>query len=199
MNCYSPVASSYPRPFQYLFDCCMSPLSTHILLRIKVWYCLFCHFDPSTSNVHNLAMTLHKPDQLWWQNHDLHRILHRKEHLKFFWGALFLGDSPLKIPTFSRSYSERLERGPQCSARRRNFQKLLRTIVVLCIGYNPTGRNDTSSQYPRCLMQKTKKRPFCPTRGWFWVSAARHRGFWEEVSFRIRILQPICTHNSNST
>ena len=64
---------------------------------------------------------------------------------------------PPKIPTFSGSDSERLERGPQCSARRRNFQKPLRTIVVLRSGYIPTGRKCTSSQYPRCPMQKTKK------------------------------------------
>ena len=98
-----------------------------------------------------------KPDQIWWQNHDLHWILHPKKHLKFLGGALFLGGRSPKIPTFSGSDSERLERGPQCSARRRNFQKPLRTIVVLRSGYIPTGRNDTSSQYPRCPMQKTKK------------------------------------------
>ena len=34
MNCYSPVSPSYPRPFRSPFDCCISPLSTPILLRI---------------------------------------------------------------------------------------------------------------------------------------------------------------------
>ena len=98
-----------------------------------------------------------KLDQVWWQNHDLNWILHPKKHLKFFWGASFLGGGPPKIPTFSGSDSERLERGPQCSARRRNFQKPLHTIVVLRWGYNPTERNYISSQYPRCPMQKTQK------------------------------------------
>ena len=71
---------------------------------------------------------------------------------------------PPKIPTFSRSDLERLERGPQYSARRRNFQKILRTIVVLRIGYNPSQRNDASFQYPQCPNQENKKCHFCP----FW-------------------------------
>ena len=109
-----------------------------------------------------------------------------------FWGALFLEDSPPKIPTFSGSDSERLKRGSQCSAQRRSFQKPLRTIAVMRIDYNPTGRNDTSSQYPRCPMQeKTKKWLFCPTWGGFWVSVAGHRGFWEEVPFHFSIPHPI--------
>ena len=68
-----------------------------------------------------------------------------------------MGGRPFKFLTFSCSDPKSLERGPQCSARRRNFQKLLHTIVVLRIGYIPTGRNYTSSQYSQCPMQKTKK------------------------------------------
>ena len=48
-----------------------------------------------------------------------------------------MGGRPPKIPTFSGFDPERLERGPQYSARRRNFQKSLRTVAVLRWGYNP--------------------------------------------------------------
>ena len=51
-------------------------------------------------------------------------------------GVLFFGGRPPKVPTFSGSGPERLERGPQHSACRRNFQKSLRKFVVLRIGYN---------------------------------------------------------------
>ena len=102
-------------------------------------------------------MSLSYVDQVWRRNHDLHWILHPWKHLNFFGGVLFLGDRPPKIPTFSGSGPERLERGPQYSARRRNFQKSLRTFVVLRIGYNPRERNHASFQYPRCPNQKTKK------------------------------------------
>ena len=72
-----------------------------------------------------------KLDKVWWQNHDLHWILHPKKHLKLFGGLLFLRGSPPEIQTFSWSNPERLERGPQYSDRRSNFKKSLRTIVVL--------------------------------------------------------------------
>ena len=81
----------------------------------------------------------------------------RQSILNFLGVSYFFGGRPPKIPTFSGSEPKRLERGPQCSSRQRNFQKLLHTIVVLRIGYIPTGRNYTSSQYPQCPMQKTKK------------------------------------------
>ena len=68
-----------------------------------------------------------------------------------------MGDRPPRIPTSSGSDPERLERGPQCSSRRRKFRKLLHTIVVLRIGYIPTRRNYTSSLYPQCPMQKKQK------------------------------------------
>ena len=127
-----------------------------LLIYVKVWYCLFCHFDPSTSNAHNLAMS---SSQTKFDDKIMIYIEFciRKSILNLGGGALFLGVRPPKTLIFSGSDSERLERGPQCSARRRNFQKPLRTIVVLRWGYIPTGRNDTSSQYPRCPMQKTKK------------------------------------------
>ena len=98
-----------------------------------------------------------KLDQVWWQNHDLHWILHPKKHLKLFWGVLFMGGQAPKIPNFSVSDPERLERGPQYSARRRNFQKSQRTFVVLRWGYNPSTFRHVSRQNPRCPTQKTKK------------------------------------------
>ena len=113
-----------------------------------------------------------------------------RKSILIFLGVPFLGGGPPKIPPFSGSDSERLERGPQCSARRRNFQKSLRTIVVLRIVYNPTGTNDTSSQCG-APTKRPKKCRFCPTRSAFWVSVAGHRGFWEKVSFHFRIPKPI--------
>merc|ERR1711966_534173 len=80
-----------------------------------------------------------------------------KKHLKKIWGVLFLGGRPPKIPTFSGAAPERLERGPQDSARWRNFQKSQRTFVVLRIGYNPSTFRHVSRQNPRCPTQKTKK------------------------------------------
>ena len=59
----------------------------------------------------------------------------RQSILNFLGVSYFFGGRPPKIPTFSGSEPKRLERGPQCSSRRRNFQKLLHTIVVLRIGY----------------------------------------------------------------
>ena len=104
--------------------------------------------------------------------------------------ALFLGGGPPKIPTFSGSDSERLERGPQCSARRRNLQKPLRTIVVLRIAYNPTRRNDSSSQYPRCPHQKNKNDGFCPTRGGFLTLGSRtSRVLGENSDMYVRLFE----------
>ena len=71
----------------------------------------------------------------------------------------FWGGSP-PIQTFIGSYSEHLHRGPHCSTHWRNIPKSLHTIVVLRIGYNSRGRNNTSFQYLRCPIQQTKKRPF---------------------------------------
>ena len=71
--------------------------------------------------------------------------------------SCFFGGRPPKIPTFSGSAPERLERGPQYSARRRNFQKSQRTFVVLRLGYNPSTFRYVSRQNPRCPTQKTKK------------------------------------------
>ena len=81
----------------------------------------------------------------------------RKSILNFLGCLIFGGQPPPKIPTYSGSDPERLERGPQYSARRRNFQKSPRTFVVLRIGYNPREKNCSSFQYPRCPTQKTKK------------------------------------------
>ena len=44
-----------------------------------------------------------------------------------FWECLIFGIRPSKISIFSGSDPERLERGPQCLARRKSFQKPLRT------------------------------------------------------------------------
>merc|ERR1711966_210163 len=82
---------------------------------------------------------------------------HPKKHLKILGEVLFLGGRPLKIPTFSGSDPERLERGPLYSARRRNFQKSPRTFVVLRTGYNPSTFRHVSRQNPRCPTQKNKK------------------------------------------
>ena len=82
-----------------------------------------------------------------------------KSILNFLGVSYFWGDSP-QIPTFSGFDPKCLERGPQYSARRRNFQKSQLTFAVLRIGYNPSQRNYTSFQYPRCPIQKTKKSAF---------------------------------------
>ena len=81
----------------------------------------------------------------------------QKRILKFFGGSYFLGERLLNIPTFSRSDPKRLERGPQYSDRRRNFQKSQRTFVVLRWGYNPSTFRHVSRQNPRCPTQKTEK------------------------------------------
>ena len=72
-----------------------------------------------------------------------------------------MGRRSPKIPTFSGSAPERLKRGPQYSARWRNFQKSQPTFVVLRIDYNPSTFRHVSRQNPRCLTQKTKKCRFC--------------------------------------
>ena len=69
---------------------------------------------------------------------------------------------PPKIPTFSGSHSKRLERGPQYSVSRRNFQTSPCMFVVLRLSYNPSQRNDASFQYLRRPTQKAKKVPFRP-------------------------------------
>ena len=76
-----------------------------------------------------------------WREKDRCRLTdnmarHAKSELNMFSDGRKL-KSPVKkhkIPTFSGSGSERLERGPQYAARRRNFQKSLITFVVLRIG-----------------------------------------------------------------
>ena len=108
----------------------------------------------------------------------------RKSILKLF-GVSFLGGKVPKILTFSGSAPERLERGPQYSARRRNFEKRQRTFVVLRLGYNPSQRNDASFQNPRCPTQKNKKKcRFCPfwhcfqPNGWGTVGIGMRRNFF---------------------
>ena len=91
------------------------------------------------------------------------------------------GRSP-KIPTFSGSDPERLERGPQCFARRRNFQKSPHAFVVLRLGYNPSQRKYTSSfQYPCCPNQKTKM--FLPVLALFSTKWLGHSSFQDKLSF----------------
>ena len=102
--------------------------------------------------------------------------MHPKKHLKKFGGVLFFGGRPPKIPTFRGCAPERLERGPQSSAHRRNFQKTQCSFVVLRCGYNPSMFHHVSSQHPRCPTQKNKKSAvFCPFRHRFqpngWVTA----------------------------
>ena len=127
----------------------------------------------------------------WRQKYDQHWVLHSKKHPKFFEGVLVLEGNPPEIPIFSGFDPERLERGPQYSARRRNFQKIPRTFVVLRWGYNPSQRNDASLQYPRCpkQKQKTKKVPFSAILAAFSTRWLEHRGFQNEASFRWLILQ----------
>ena len=142
-------------------------------LTSKVWYCLFCHFDRSTSNVNNLVMTLNQTkfdDKIIIIEFCIRKIVLTFLGMPY----IFLGGGTAKSLTFCESGSEYLERGPQCLARWRNFQKPLRTIVVLRIGYNLTGRNDTSSQYPQCLNQKNGR--FCPTQGGGGASRVSGRG-----------------------
>ena len=104
-----------------------------------------------------------EPDRTSWHPHP-----HPKKYLNFFGGVLFLGGMSPKTPTFTGSDPERLERGPQYSARRRTFQKSPRTFVVLRLGDNPSQRKCTSFQYPQCPNEKkTKKCRFCPFRHWF--------------------------------
>ena len=105
--------------------------------------------------------------------------------VSYFWGA-----SPPKSRLLAGlTDPERLERGPQHSARRRNFKKTLRTIVVLRWGYTPREKKCSSSQYPRCPDQKTKKVPFLPVSAPFSAKWVGHHGFQDELHFRRLILQ----------
>ena len=132
-----------------------------------------------------------KLDQIWRQNHDLHWILHPKTHHKFLGVSYFYWGHAPKTLTFSGSDPERLERGPQYSARRRNFQESPRTIVVMRLVYNPSKRKCTSFQYPRCLNQKTKRGPFLPISAPFSTKWLGHRGS--------PAYPPVQTQNWNST
>ena len=102
-------------------------------------------------------------------------------------GVLFLGVAPPQIPTFSGSDSKRLERGPQHSARRRNFQRSPRTFVVLRLSHNP-------SQWcliliPAVTHPKSQKVPFLPDLAPFSTKWLGPRGFQDEASFRRLIIQ----------
>ena len=161
---------------------------------IEVWYCLFCHFDPSISNVHNLVMVL---SQTKCDDKIMIYIEFCVRKIKFLECLIFRGWSP-KISTFSGSDSKRLERGPQCSAHRRNFQKPSRTFIDLRIGYNPTERTDTSSQYRRCDVQKNKKTAvFAKLRVFLGLSSRASRFLGGGV---ISLQDPTAhTQNSNNT
>ena len=78
---------------------------------------------------------------------------------------IFLGASYFWVAGPPKS---RLVAGPTpYSARRRNFQKSLRTIVVLRIGYNP---REKSAAHPNTRGAPTKKQKnghFCSTWGGF--------------------------------
>ena len=88
--------------------------------------------------------------------------LQTKKHLNFFGGVLFLGDSPPKIPTFNGSDPERLERGPQYSARRRIFQKSQRTCSP-AMGLQPQRKKTAAHSNTRgAPAKKPKKVPFLP-------------------------------------
>ena len=67
----------------------------YLHINIKVWSCLFGHFDPSPSNVHNLAMALS------WAKFDGKIMIYiefciRKSILKFLGVSYFLGEGPPK-------------------------------------------------------------------------------------------------------
>ena len=72
------------------------------------------------------------------------------------------------------------------------FSKPLHTIVVLCIGCIPGERNYTSSQWPRCPIQKNKKTTVFPqlgmvfeSQGWVTVIFKRRCNFapWSSSSY----------------
>ena len=105
---------------------------------------------------------------------------------------IFIEFCILKSPkplTFSGSGSERLERGPQYLARRRNFQKGQRTLVVLRWRYNPREKVQLIP-IPTVPHPKNKKVLFSPVLAAFSTKLVEHRGFQDELHFRRPIFQP---------
>ena len=89
----------------------------------------------------------------------------QKSILKLFGDVFFLGGRPSKIPTFSESDPEHLERGPQYSARRRNFQEKPTCVCSSAIGLQ--SHHVWSRLIPPLAVphpKKTKKCHFCPFR-----------------------------------
>ena len=115
-----------------------------------------------------------------------------KKATQVFWSVSFLKGRPPKIPTFSGSDPEGLKRGPRDLARWRNFKNILRTIVVLQWGYNPSTFCDVSRQNPQCPTQKTKKMPFLPILAPFSTKWLAHCSFQHETSPNQLIFQPHC-------
>ena len=136
-------------------------------------------------------MPLHKLNQVRWQNHNLHWILHPKKHLKIFGGVLFAEGRPPKIPTFRRFDPEGLERRPQYSVRRRNFKKILRSIVVL-------QWRDNQHVLPRLTSRSAvphpnnKKVPFSPVLAPFLTKWLGHHRYQRETWWNQLILQSHC-------
>ena len=63
---------------------------------------------------------------------------------------------PLKRQLLGDRAPKALKLGHGAQLLCRKFQNpYIRTIVVLCMGYNLGGRNVTSAQYPRCSIQQT--------------------------------------------
>ena len=102
------------------------------------------------------------------------------------------GGSPPQIPTFGGSNPKHLERGPQYSTRRRKFQKIQRTFVVLPWVHNPRTFRDVLHQPLRCPTKKTKKVLILPVLAPFSTRWLGHREFSRETLRKLLILQSRC-------